>query len=452
MPAEWQPRSLRSASAGANATSPALADDTGRPPTLTPPETRAYGPASPARTARKFVLIRENVVPRRACPVSLLAALALTIVGSVGGAAPHAGAQTVIGAASLRQLTRDADTVVRARITAGTAEIEADGRTFPIVHVEVLAALKGPTAPGALVFANVGKGVARYVEGEEVLLFLRNIERVAELAATSVQARLRYVIIPNAGEKIVLTDTLRPTVSEAVRRYVALESIPDPETRGDTLRALSLELMKSGEPLLVTSVLRDLAPGGDAAALTLADLPAMVPLIESPRVPIGTRIAVVAELERRGLVFGPARWVRLLRTSRGDDLLAVIRAVGEHPSAGVNAHLIPLLGDRDLAIATAAASSLGVPGNVDAVRPLTASLSRNDDALRYAVLRSLARVGTQSARQALELVAARHPDRALRERAETDAIILARRHGTTLAPTFGLTVSDNLVTAPADAR
>ena len=50
------------------------------------------------------------------------------------------------------------------------------------------------------------------------------------------------------------------------------------------------------------------------------------------------------------------------------------------------------------------------------------------------VLRSLARIGTQSARQALELVAARHPDPTLRQRAETEAIILARRHGTTLAP------------------
>ena len=157
---------------------------------------------------------------------------------------------------------------------------------------------------------------------------------------------------------------------------------------------------------------------------------------------------LATELERRGLIFGPARWVRLLRTSHGADLLAVIRAVGEHPSAGVNAHLIPLLGDRDFAIATTAASSLGVPGNVQAVRPLTASLSRDDDALRYAALRSLARIGTQSARQALELVAARHPDRALRTRAETDAIILARRHGTTLAPTFGLIAGEGIATAP----
>jgi hypothetical protein len=188
--------------------------------------------------------------------------------------------------------------------------------------------------------------------------------------------------------------------------------------------------------------MRDFAPGGDAAALTLADLPAMAPLIENSHVPIGTRIALVAELERRGLVFGPARWVRLLRTAEGADLIAVIRAVGEHPSAGVNANLMPLLHDRDFAVATAAAGALGVPGNVDAVRPLTASLGRNDDELRWTALRSIARIGTQSARQALEYVAARHPDPLLRARAEAEAIILARRHGTTLAATLGVTASE----------
>jgi hypothetical protein len=377
---------------------------------------------------------------------------AVGVLCSFAGLPMSAGAQQqIVGMASLRQLTRDADAIVRARITAATAELEADGHMVPVVYADVLATIKGTTAPGLTAFANVGTGTARFVDGEETLLFLRHIERVAELAATSLQSRLRYVAINNSGERIVLTDATRPALTDAVRRYAALESIPDPETRGDSLRALSLELMKSGDPVLVTSVLRDLAPGGDAAALTLADLPAMVPLIENPRVPIGTRIAVVAELERRSLVFGPARWVRLLRTSRGSDLLAVIAAVGEHPSAGVNDHLIPLLQDHDLAVATATASALGVPGNVDAVRPLAACVGRPDQPLRLAALRSLARIGTQGARQALEMIAARHPDPGLRQRADIDAIMLARRHGTTLAPTLGPPAADAAV-AVAPAR
>jgi len=374
--------------------------------------------------------------------------VACTVAALISVAPQPAGAQHLQGPASLRQLTSDADLVVRARITAASAELEAGGRVYPVVHADVLATLKGSTAPGPIVFANIGAGATTFTLGEEVLLFLRHIERVAELAATPLQARLRYVAIPNASETFVLTDAVRPALSDAVRSYAAIAAIPDPEARGDALRKLTLAILQSGEPVLINSALRDFSPGGDAAALTLADLPAMVPLIESPRVPIGTRIALVAELERRGLIFGPTRWVRLLRTSHGSDLLSVIHAIGEHQSAGVSAYLIPLLTQPDLAIATAAATALGVPGNIDAVRPLTVSLGRDDYALRLAALRGLGRIGTQGARQALELAAARHPDAAVRSRAEIAAIILARRHGTTLAPTLGLATSDAAL-APA---
>jgi hypothetical protein len=99
-------------------------------------------------------------------------------------------------------------------------------------------------------------------------------------------------------------------------------------------------------------------------------------------------------------------------------------------------------------LATAAATSLGVPGNVDAVRPLAASLARDDDELRHAIVHSLGRIGTQSARQALELAAARHPDPATRRRAETEAIIVARRNGTALAPLLGLGVEPALAAVP----
>jgi hypothetical protein len=373
-------------------------------------------------------------------------------LATIMASAPYlAAAQGRAGPASLRQLTQEADAVVRARVTLATATLEAGGRVYPVVHADVLGTLKGGAAPGALVFANVGPGAASFTDGEEVLLFLQYLERTAELAATPLRDRLRYAGIPNAGEKIVLTDDVRTAFSDAVRGYTALDTLPDPETRGDALRKLTLEILTSGHPLLVTSTMRDFAPGGDVAALRLADLPAMVPLIESPRVPIGTRIALVAELERRGLIFGPARWVRLLRTSQGSDLLAAIRAVGEHPSAGVAAYLVRLLTQPDLEIATAAATALGVPGNLEAVHPLAASLGRDDAALRLAALHSLARIGTQGARQALELVAAKHPDVVLRQRAEIEAVVLARRQGTTLAPTLGFWASDPALTAPPAA-
>jgi hypothetical protein len=386
-------------------------------------------------------------VPRRTpYPVALFTSLVVT---GLLLAAASSRAQGVAGPVSLRRMTADADAVVRARITVAGSTIEAAGYSYPVVHAEVLENLKGPAAPGTLIFALVGNGAAAFVPGDDVLVFLQDIERVAALAASPLQTRLRYVAIPNAGEKVLVTPAEGAALMQAVRRYAALERIPDPEGRAEALRLLTLELLKSGTPTMVATVMRDFAPGNDAAALTLADLPALVPTMEDPRVPIGTRIALVVELERRGLIFGPARWVRLLRTSRGTDLLAVVRAAGEHPSTGVNAHLVPLLGHRDLAIATAAATALGIPGNVEVVRALATSLGRDDVALRLAALRSLGRIGTQSARQALELAAARHPDLATRQRAEHEAIALARRHGTTLAPTLGFTGAEAAIaTAP----
>ncbi len=322
---------------------------------------------------------------RRAHRPFALVAIMASLVTILAAAAPPAGRADGAGApTSLRQLTRDADTVVRARIVVAAASLDAGGVSYRLVHAEVLETLKGATAPGALAFATTG--ATTYVDGEEVLLFLQHVERVPELAATPLQSRLRYVAMPNGGEKVGITPGERAPFAAAVRGYAMVETFADPEMRTDALRKLTLEILKSGDPRLVASVMRDFSPGGDAAALTLADLPALVPLIESPRVPIGTRIAIVAELERRGLVFGPARWVRLLRTSRGSDLQSVIRAVGSHPSAGVTAQLVPLLEHADLAIATEAAVALGVPGNVEAVRPLVTCLGRVDAPLQHAAL------------------------------------------------------------------
>jgi hypothetical protein len=413
--------------------------------TLTAVRKRHYGPPSACTPAQPDE--EEEAVARRITAITI----GVVLGASVGGLS-IARAQGLAGPASIRQLVRTADAVLRVRILVGTATLELEGRACPIVHADVLEPIKGTAGSGAFTFANIGSGAASFADGEEVILFLQHSERVAELAATPFQTRLRYVAIPNAREKLVLHDADRDTVTGAIRGYATVETIPDPDLRAEQLRNLTLEILKTGSPVLITSAMRDVTPAGDAAALTLADLPALVPLIESSRMPVGTRIALVAELERRGLVFGPARWVRLLRTSRGSDLVAVIGAVRDHPSAGVDAQLFPVLDDRDFRLATAAATSLGVPGNTEAVRPLVVSLGRDDAELRLAAVRSLGRIGTQSARQALELTGARHPDAATRRRAETEAIMLARRHGTTLASSLGLSAAEaSLAAAPAES-
>jgi hypothetical protein len=57
-----------------------------------------------------------------------------------------------------------------------------------------------------------------------------------------------------------------------------------------------------------------------------------------------------------------------------------------------------------------------------------------------------------AARSAFGVVFVPVSDAALRQRADVEAIILARRHGTTLAPTLGLNAADAAVAVAPSAR
>jgi len=203
-----------------------------------------------------------------------------------------------------------------------------------------------------------------------------------------------------------------------------------PMVAAAALLALASPAPALTEPANGTAIVGELVSDADL----VANMPRLSRMIDDPRVAIETRIALLDELERRRLIFGPSRWVRLLRKTVGRDLLVVLRAVAAHPSAGVTAALARLLEGPDMEAAAGAALSLGSVGNQDAIEPLARGLGRNDPRLSAAAIRSLARIGTLSARRALELAAAFHPDFETRRHAGAAVIALARRHGTTLAP------------------
>jgi hypothetical protein len=150
------------------------------------------------------------------------------------------------------------------------------------------------------------------------------------------------------------------------------------------------------------------------------------PVLASSKTPIGVRVALLAELDRRGMVDGPARWVELLRTTRGHELQAVIRAAGAHHSAPTQAALLEILVGDDPGAAAAAAMALGAPGNHGVVAPLSRALSQGDERLRMASIRGLGRIATPSARAALEEAAGSHPDPATRRRARAEVKLLER--------------------------
>jgi HEAT repeat protein len=136
------------------------------------------------------------------------------------------------------------------------------------------------------------------------------------------------------------------------------------------------------------------------------------------------RVALLAELERRKLVPGPPQWVRLLRETQGADQIAVVRAAAAHPSDPVTQELIALLASQEALLVSAAAISLGVPGNEKAVAPLGKLLGSGEERVRNSAIRGLGRIGTPSAQSVLAKTAESHSDPATRRRARAE---VARR-------------------------
>jgi hypothetical protein len=353
-------------------------------------------------------------------------ALLAAALAAVLAAGPPAVAHVVYGRPSLAALVAGADVVARARIERGATVVALGGpdERRPVITAELAEVLKGDVDGGEVRFAQHGHGVAAFEPGDEVLLFLRAIERSRELAHLAAGSAVRWVSLQEAGAKLTLGDGSRAAFVEAVRGYVAAQATADPAAALAAWRDLTFHLLGSPETRLAEMALRDLVARG-AQLLTRQSLPAVEPVIDDPAVPIGVRLGVLVELERLGLVDGPPRWTALLRSVEPPDLRAVARAAGAHPSRPVNRELIRLLGVADPETAEAAAIALGVPGNDEAVAPLAQALGKGRPPLPMAAIRGLGRIGTPAARAALEQAARDHSDETVRRRARAE--LAARR-------------------------
>ena len=352
----------------------------------------------------------------------------LAIFVLVLAVATPAGAHIVYGTPSLHELTRDADLVVRARITTARRLLRApDGHAQrPVVDAEVLETLHGDPVR-RVTFAPHGHGPAEYHDGEEALLFLQQLDRVPELARTPPLAgRVAWVSLQETTDKIPLGPRTRRPWIEATRGYLRAQAIADPDRRRTALREATITCLASTEPRLAASALRALVSAGDALELTAADVARLDVLVGRGSVPVTVRVGVLAELERRGLVAGPSRWSHLLTTVHPSDLRVVVGAAGAHPSPEVTTTLLRIVDGPDAEAAADAAISLGAPGNDAAVIALTRLLGAGDQRLRFAAIRGLGRIGSASALEALQNAAAFHDDAATRRRAGAEVVVLTR--------------------------
>jgi hypothetical protein len=326
-------------------------------------------------------------------------------------------------------LTTGADVVAHVRIVQPDAQlvVPESGERRAVVVAELRELVKGSLEPGApLRFATHGHGVAEYLAGEEAVVFLAAIGRSRELDALAVTG-LRWVSFQEDDSRYALGPDDRKPLLEALRGYVAAEALAAPGARLQAQRAATLTLLTSGIPRLATSAVQDLAISGDVPLVSVEDAPLLLErVVDSPEAPAGLRSALLSELARRGFVDGTPHWLRLLRTTSKPELLQVIRAAGQHPSAAVDEALIDLLGGKDPEVAAAAALALAPPAHADATPSLAASLDHPESRVRMAAIRALGRIPTPAARSALETAAAEHGDPETRRRAAAEVRAASR--------------------------
>ncbi len=342
-------------------------------------------------------------------------------------AAASAHAHIVYGRASLHQLVAGADVVARARIVDAAASVTSpDGAQRPAVDAELLEVQKGGAPLGAIRFLQHGHGVAPFRNGDVVLLFLLRAERAGELAAFAAASGLPYVSLQEHDDHWSLAGDSGAGRLAAARGYARLEAMADPAARATEHRALVAGQLASPDARLGASALADLI-GAPDGFLGGEDLPAFEAVGANPTAPIGVRVGLLAELERRGLVEAGARWGALIRDTRGADRRAVLRAAPMHPGPEVMGELLPLLSNADPDVAAEAALALGAPANLAAVGSLAQALDAGPARVSGAAIRALGRIGGAEARRVLEHAAASHADEATRERARAEAALQSSR-------------------------
>jgi hypothetical protein len=348
----------------------------------------------------------------------------LVLVCCVGIAIRDASAHIIMGSKSLHLRVAEVDTIVRGRVVdPDVVFVSADGRTRrALIEIEVLETLKGEKCGPRLRFAQDGEDVARYRKGQQALFFLRPISRSLELRALAVPGGPSHVSGQQQHELFLVDGPHGDVLISATKDLIASETAATTAQRVALIRRATLDLLTSGDVALAESALASLVLSPDAALVTKADLPRIEPLVSDPMISIGFRAGLLAELERRGLVAGPERWVALLDSASPSELPIAIRAVGAHPSEVVRFHLIALLTNPDApsAVAAEAAIALGAFPDDDAVDALATALTKKDPRLRNAVIRGLGRNGHPRAMQVLEDAARAHPDAATRRRAAAE--------------------------------
>jgi len=362
-----------------------------------------------AREAETEQSVTGVEAPRSFPWISIVVGLMLLGIGLPGSA------HVIMGSKSLPLRIAESDLVVRGRVVdpelVFVREVGQSRRR--LVEIEVLEALKGKTASERLRIAQDGHDVPRYRIGDEALFFLTGIEKSRELGALAVPGGPTFVSSQEHADRFLITPPHGATLLSAARSLAASETVPMGSGRIALIRAATLDLLTSGDAQLGAAALASLVLSPDAAFVVEDDLPRLEAFLADASVSIGLRAGVLAELERRQLLEGPAHWRALLDQAGPEDLATAIRAAGAHPSEPVRAFLLARLTspDEPSEIATEAAIALGAWRDPSLVPVLEEALERarasGDRRLEGAVIRGLRGIGGREARAVLATTGSR---------------------------------------------
>jgi hypothetical protein len=321
-------------------------------------------------------------------------------------------AHVIMGSKSLPLRIAEADVVVRGRVVDPEALfVGGDGRTRRrLIEIEVLEVLKGKTDAERFRIAQDGHDVPRYGVGDEALFFMTAIGRSRELRALAVPGGAAFVSSQEHADRFLIEPPHGSTLLSAVRTLAASERLTTGSERIASIRKATLDLLTSGDAQLGAAALASLVLSPDAAFVVAEDLPRLEAFLADASVSIGLRAGVLAELERRELLEGPAHWRALLDQAGPEELATAIRAAGVHPSEPVRAFLLARLESPEESpeIAAEAAIALGAwrdPSLVPALEEvLERARARGNRRLEGAAIRGLRRIGGREARAALETV------------------------------------------------
>lgn len=338
---------------------------------------------------------------------------------------PSAWGHIVYGTQTLLGLVAEADLVVRARVvqisSVASFSSESGALERPAVEAEVVEILKGSLEGSRFHFVQHGHGVATFEPGREHLLFLVHISRSRELNVLSDGSGLKWVSLQEHDQAYPVDVPTSGALLSAARAFAAAEKIVSAEARIELLRSGTLSLITSGDARLAASAIRDLVAAPNLALVTQDDRPALEGVVDDPTTAIGVRVALLTELERRGLIDGQVRWLSLLADDNpSSDLVVVIPATARDRRAPIRARLIALVASDRAEVAAAAALALGQPGDASMVPILDSALSHPSSRVRNAAIRGLGATRTSEAVQALQKAGKTHPDPATRRLAQAE--------------------------------